>query len=345
MQYDGENTIPKPDYREPIDTILRKITITKLTRSYPEQVLDIICLDLGYLPKRGDLPSWFVDWKVLWEAEDGNVWSSRSLRHLSTPTRTRYKACGGSPASVQISSDELILTCRGYIFDVVHGLSQFDPALHEEEFRSEAADEERATVSTLEKEPSILRNVYGSELELFHAIWLSAVHNMWRSGDVGAVASVARAFQGLFSGSPRWPIWVDETLMGNIKEAGEFKIYGRKLKDWATPLQKSLGTIQTITDQNPKDMDPNELEIWTAIKIGQFCWRMMETSKGFIGTAHPQSQVGDSIVLLQGASLPIILRSCEGGYKVIGEAYVHGIMQGEFWEAQDEAKMENFHLK
>jgi hypothetical protein len=72
---------------------------------------------------------------------------------------------------------------------------------------------------------------------------------------------------------------------------------------------------------------------------------MMETSKGYVGIARPQSQVGNSIVLIQGASVPIILRRCEGDYRVIGEAYVHGIMDGEFWEAQDEATMQEFHLK
>ncbi|KAE8446548.1 hypothetical protein EG329_011880 [Mollisiaceae sp. DMI_Dod_QoI] len=133
--------------------------------------------------------------------------------------------------------------------------------------------------------------------------------------------------------------------MNVIKDAGEFEIYGRKVKDWSTQSHKNPDTIQAMDVQIPKDMDSTEIEFCDAIQIGRFGRRMMVTSKGYIGTAHPQSRVGDSIVLLQGASVPIILRSCEGGYKVIGEAYVHGIMEGEFWEAQDEANMQEFYLK
>jgi hypothetical protein len=71
----------------------------------------------------------------------------------------------------------------------------------------------------------------------------------------------------------------------------------------------------------------------------------METRKGYIGMAHAQSQIGDVIALLQGASVPIILRRCESGYKVIGQSYVHGIMEGEYWNGQDEASMMEFHIK
>ena len=317
----------------------------KLTQFCREQVLDIICLDCGYLPKRRGLPSWVIDWVVLWEALDGNMWSSRSLRYLSAPNETRYKACGGFPASVHFSSDELILSCRGYTFDVIRGLSQLEPGYEGEEFRSEAPIEKCETVCTSGRELSVLHNVYGSEFELSEAIRLSAVHNLSRSGKEGSAASSEGLFQGLFSAGLRKPMFFDEFWMETIKDAGEFEVYGKKLKDWSAQSQRNPGTIQAMTDQIPRDMDPTDDNLWDMIQIGRFGRRMMETSKGYIGTAHPQSQVGDSIVLLQGASVPIILRSCEGGYKVIGEAYVHGIMQGEFWEAQDEAKMENFHLR
>jgi hypothetical protein len=42
-------------------------------------------------------------------------------------------------------------------------------------------------------------------------------------------------------------------------------------------------------------------------------------------------QQGDEIWILPGASVPLILRkvSAECRYRVVGDAYVHGIMHGE----------------
>lgn len=61
--------------------------------------------------------------------------------------------------------------------------------------------------------------------------------------------------------------------------------------------------------------------------------------------ALKQASVGDSICLLEGCTVPVILRPCGGGYKLIGEAFVHGIMKGEFWKDQHKSSMQVFHLK
>ncbi|KAL2061465.1 hypothetical protein VTL71DRAFT_6842 [Oculimacula yallundae] len=344
LAYDGSNTIPEPNYREPMDSILRKITITELTSVCHGQTVDIICLDHSRRPKRAGLPSWIVDWAALWTCGDGNTWSSRLLRYLSAPSRTIYKACGGSHASVQISSNELVLTCRGYTFDVVSGLSQFQGRFHSGG-GWEAPVERHRNAPTSEHELSIFHNVYGSEPELSEAIWLSAVHHPSELDACGNATPFARNLQRLFSADARKPWWVPESWMEVIKDSGEFELYGRKLKDWSTVSLKYPNTIQTVHVHNLQTTDQTENDFWNAIEIGRFGRRMMETSKGYIGTAHSQSQVGDSIVLLQGASVPIILRPYEGAYKVIGEAYVHGIMEGEFWEAQDKAKMQEINLK
>jgi hypothetical protein len=47
---------------------------------------------------------------------------------------------------------------------------------------------------------------------------------------------------------------------------------------------------------------------------------------------------GDVIAMLTGARVPIVLRPEEGGYTVIGDAYVHGIMDGE--AMRDDSELE-----
>ncbi|KAK0122349.1 hypothetical protein ONS95_010590 [Cadophora gregata] len=341
--HDGSSTIPDPNYEEPVDSLVRAITIKKLTTVCPEQVVDIICLDHGRVPRREDLPSWVVDWISLWEQPDGNILSSRLTRFLSSSDFTKYEACGRSRVTVQISRDQRTLTCYGYHFDIIRGLSLFDSRVG----FVEAAPHSLSTLTSFENQLWRQQNVYGSELELLKAIWLSSIHNPVIDGTGMTTSSSVQSFQNLFSDKVQKPAWVESTWMDIIKEAGEFKLYGRKLNDWFA-ASRDLSCLETMNIlKSTEYIDPADREnsFWDSIQIGRFGRRMMETAMGYVGTAHAQAHVGDSVVLLQGASVPIILRPCDGGYRVIGEAYVYGIMQGEFCKTQHESEMKAFHLK
>jgi hypothetical protein len=55
------------------------------------------------------------------------------------------------------------------------------------------------------------------------------------------------------------------------------------------------------------------------------------SDKGYIGLVPYDSKAGDLICIIYGAVTPFILRKRpETGFQLIGEAYVHGIMDGEF---------------
>jgi len=59
----------------------------------------------------------------------------------------------------------------------------------------------------------------------------------------------------------------------------------------------------------------------------------VQTENGRMGLAPLSARLGDEIWNLKGAKIPFILRpQPDGGFKLIGEAYVHGIMQGEVFE-------------
>lgn len=54
------------------------------------------------------------------------------------------------------------------------------------------------------------------------------------------------------------------------------------------------------------------------------------TMKGYVGLSTEHVQRGDTIAILKGAQVPFILRAHgEGTYRLIGEAYIDGIMDGE----------------
>ena len=63
----------------------------------------------------------------------------------------------------------------------------------------------------------------------------------------------------------------------------------------------------------------------------------MITSKGYRGWAHPRARSGDQIYILSGCTVPVILRSRkEGGFILVGDAYVQGFMEGEAVKAVSE---------
>lgn len=57
--------------------------------------------------------------------------------------------------------------------------------------------------------------------------------------------------------------------------------------------------------------------------------RLILTQKKYLGLAPEHVVPGDVVTILMGAQLPIILRRVDSHCILIGEAYVHGIMDGE----------------
>ncbi|KAF2196093.1 hypothetical protein GQ43DRAFT_384053 [Delitschia confertaspora ATCC 74209] len=56
---------------------------------------------------------------------------------------------------------------------------------------------------------------------------------------------------------------------------------------------------------------------------------LIYTREGYIGLAHRFVQRGDVCCVVGGATVPLILRPQGGRYRLVSEAYVHGIMRGE----------------
>ena len=54
----------------------------------------------------------------------------------------------------------------------------------------------------------------------------------------------------------------------------------------------------------------------------------MRTSKGYIGWVAVAAKVGDVIISFHGSSLLYCLRKVEGGWKLVADCYVGGLMGG-----------------
>jgi hypothetical protein len=68
--------------------------------------------------------------------------------------------------------------------------------------------------------------------------------------------------------------------------------------------------------------------------------RFYLTYKGYIGFGPPEVQKGDVVCLIFGANSPFVLRKVHGDqYRLVGEVYCDGIMDGEFLKSNPQNRM------
>ncbi|KAG2045262.1 hypothetical protein BDR03DRAFT_938310, partial [Suillus americanus] len=111
--------------------------------------------------------------------------------------------------------------------------------------------------------------------------------------------------------------------------------------DGAMPLRELLDATRVAVAAG----DKTPLEA-THRFVGAFSWmcsarRVFSTEEGDLGIAHQGARVGDEVVVVPGAAVPFVVREVEGGaYALIGEAFVHGAMDGEALKGKDPLALE-----
>jgi hypothetical protein len=72
---------------------------------------------------------------------------------------------------------------------------------------------------------------------------------------------------------------------------------------------------------------------------------MWSGDRGVIGLVPKAARPGDFCSVIYGCDVPIVLRQWADGYKVIGEAYLHGFMRDEALRLVDEGTLAEQDLK
>ncbi|CZR69830.1 uncharacterized protein PAC_19730 [Phialocephala subalpina] len=99
----------------------------------------------------------------------------------------------------------------------------------------------------------------------------------------------------------------------------ECQIDGRDFQSYFPP-QRDVGFEMTIGLEDALTRVENAL-------TGR---RLMTTTEGYLGLAIREARQGDLVAILYGCSCPVILRRRgDGTFHFVGEAYMHGIMDGE----------------
>lgn len=102
---------------------------------------------------------------------------------------------------------------------------------------------------------------------------------------------------------------------GELSDKPPFSMYAAKNQRSASlgSYQEGEGYASTLRD----------------VAVG---WRFITTERGYVGVAPALTQIGDTVAILKGGPVPFMLRESlekPGGFRLVGEGYVHGMMHGE----------------
>lgn len=158
------------------------------------------------------------------------------------------------------------------------------------------------------------------------------------------------------------------TIRGWLLDNRDFEIGGRSLHAWtaapfATSVKKSmkqkLASIATIPsaskaadflsrklqDDYPAPSRADDDQVYFLDSLRDITERrLIVTQRGYVGNVSFRAKDGDTICALFGCNKLVVLRPDGGKFRIVGDAYVHGFMNGEAVSDLQEADIEDFEI-
>jgi hypothetical protein len=324
--YDASILVKTPDYGKSLAQILLEVASNMVVGT---TTLDIVCLKGPHHRRSTEYPTWVPDWNDAWQ--DGHYsWISLDQRLL----QDSYQATKDSIRKVQIVRKGRVLQVKGHPFDQIAELYDLWANNHQAVFEGQP-------------DLSLIKSAYGPETA--DAIWRTLI--MDRKAGVRGSNNPAE-FPQFF------PIlWSEECLViqdsrfpensGLFRDLKNIRIFGKTIGAWAEnqKIRTQSFIAGSIAGSIGESQDIDGLQDFLdSLEVLERSLRrkIIISKKGYVGLGHAQCQVGDQICLLGGCSVPVILRELGMNHIVIGEAYVHGIMNGEFWDEDSSAIRDYF---
>jgi hypothetical protein len=288
-----------PDYNAPLVDVYRDFcwNIIQLTGS-----LEIIYQGSSCQNRNNSLPSWLPDFEM---ATPDDLLSS-----------TRYKgfrAAGETRPACELTQNKSFLVCRGFRLDTVHALGCSDFNTH-----IAGKPHDHATLSSNQAAGRAYRTFDDAKAALWQTISLEKIQSF--PPEVVSQLMAAPLFSSL-TRQQQANLYQSTTLQSLQECNGHMDISGYSLASLFP------SNSETLDFSHP---GPDLVEAIVTVSLFIAFRRLMTTAQGYLGLAPKRTVVGDSIFILFGCNVPLLLRPCgNGAYKLIGECYVHGSMNGE----------------
>ncbi|KAF4633399.1 hypothetical protein G7Y89_g4718 [Cudoniella acicularis] len=255
-------------------------------------------------PENPKLPSWVPDWS---HRNDGRAIIA------ATAKRVGFCASGESQPMLSISADRKILTIRGAVIDTI---SQLDTSVLVEEEESELDHTSQASQARIALRSKACFANFAALAEGAHKFpeGHSREESLWRTlcGNQTAGIPPERA-------PPEY--------------ATAYRLIRKYHKVTAADGSMDIAALHRI-------VVPVDYSNFTAFmnQVGEHCTgrNLCVTAGGYLGSVPNGSITEDKVCILFGSRVPFVLRECgKGLFKLVGECYIHGIMDGEAMKRGD----------
>lgn len=305
-----------PDYGIKTAQLYRDVAIRILKKSLN---LDILGAPRSLVPQGSvgeTLPSWVPDWS--------DTKATHSLLRLETqPDGLPFKVSRESSSSPIFSSDYSRLGLEGYIVDSISAVS--------------------LTLSNTE--PGNIRVHY---LNIWKQQALSFRAQQMQFHSVDRVTQL-RSKKAYHDQDPMDVYWTalrgGHTPEGVVKAREAFHAWDKCFHALSPPwfnkhflllfFLASFGIMAALT------LVRHKLGIDTPLVKPEFDFinncairqrRVFRTKGGFVGLGPGSVKKGDHIVLCKGGKLPLVLRKHGDDYKLLGDSFICGMMNGQRWD-------------
>ncbi|KAL8708988.1 MAG: hypothetical protein Q9220_006197 [cf. Caloplaca sp. 1 TL-2023] len=324
------------DYSKPVEQVYLEVT-TSVLRNTDRLSLLLLTAD-PILRRYSNLPSWVIDYSVkgpipllLWGDETDRV------SHFDV-------AKGYSKAYLSFSDDGLRLKLNGHKLGSVTDTGEtMDELGAKHTFERSAAlvlkcgetyfngqSRLEALWRSLITDQTPNTNPAPEEAGTFFFGYLKALfrHNLFRQIlDSSINAKPGEQICTSFRGSPSVDKLAKSDPLGQMPTMyGDLQSCTERMKSGS-----DLAEIMELEDAAYEE----KIEAFYPYMNITLRMRLFRTDDGLLGMGPRSTQAGDEAWILQGARVPFVLRPCgeSGQYRLIGQSYVHGMMQGEAIEA------------
>lgn len=297
--FTGFEDVIRPDYKKPPEELFRDFALAWTRKERNLRFLSYIVRPHN----RPGLPTWAVDWSLNPYPSLGLDFAFRARSDCQT--RGLFDACVGTRPIWCLDPPDVVVA-NGFLYDTI----TVGP-----------------TVPRLSDVP----------------LWNPKERCEW----LGCVLETALATGSAYGSFERAQRALLRTLCGDMRR-DEYGVWRRNKAADYEDVEQRLKTWweEASCPQNANNYATHrELggEVHSAVENATLGRRFVTTAKGYIGLATRESRAGDVVAILGGGAVPFILRPMPSVpaaqavlgltdglfFQVIGDAYVHGIMDGE----------------
>jgi hypothetical protein len=268
--------------------------------------LDVICVK-QHDTAPFNLPSWAPDWTRPPPTKGALV---VGLQHHEP----EFTAAGNSLAEFDFVDDGYVMTATGFAMDTI------------------------TSVGMPFKQKGAPKNVEPA-LHAFHDWWNLFAASFPNSSSLSAQAAFGRAIscgnwmfkEGLY----------ENKLRAIFEHSGSLLVDDDVLRIDTPPNPSLAGSVTSLVEGNEdveEEVTDKEQHATIINAASTMNRRRLFISSSVLGLAPWNAAVGDLICVLLGCRFPVVLRPIEGGFRLVGEAYVDKFMNGEAIVALQEGK-------